>query len=90
VAHNANLGEHVLVTGGASGLGAAVAGAASRSGSKVTVLDRQASPDGFPPPDLKLSSPDAVAEAVVFALSSPRGTEVRELVVTPPGETSWP
>ena len=232
MAHNANLGEHVLVTGGASGLGAAVAAAASRSGSKVTVLDRQASPDGFPtevvdladgrraeeavvraadaagglwavvtcagvdvpgrledtaaddwervvrvnllgtaavvraalpylrraqgrvvtvastlghravsdataycaskfgvvgftraltaelrgevgvtmltpggmstaffderptryrpPPDLELSSPDAVAEAVVFALSSPPGTEVRELVVTPPGETSWP
>jgi NADP-dependent 3-hydroxy acid dehydrogenase YdfG len=43
-----------------------------------------------PPEDMELSSPDAVAEAVVFALSAPRSCEVRELVVTPPAEMSWP
>jgi NAD(P)-dependent dehydrogenase (short-subunit alcohol dehydrogenase family) len=43
-----------------------------------------------PPPDLELCPPEAVAEAVVFALSSPASAEVRELVVTPPMEGSWP
>jgi NAD(P)-dependent dehydrogenase (short-subunit alcohol dehydrogenase family) len=43
-----------------------------------------------PPSDLELSDPGQVAEAVAFALTRPAGCEVRELVVTPPGETSWP
>ncbi|HEX6419183.1 MAG TPA: SDR family oxidoreductase [Acidimicrobiales bacterium] len=43
-----------------------------------------------PPPDLELCEPGAVAEAVAFALTRPPGCEVRELVVTPPGELSWP
>jgi NAD(P)-dependent dehydrogenase (short-subunit alcohol dehydrogenase family) len=43
-----------------------------------------------PPPDLQLCPPEAVADAVVFALAAPAGTEVRELVVTPPEESSWP
>jgi short-subunit dehydrogenase len=43
-----------------------------------------------PPPDLGLCDPAAVAEAVAFALTRPAGCEVRELVVTPPGEQSWP
>jgi NAD(P)-dependent dehydrogenase (short-subunit alcohol dehydrogenase family) len=43
-----------------------------------------------PPPELKLCDPFAVADAVVFALTRPPGCEVRELVVTPPGESSWP
>jgi NADP-dependent 3-hydroxy acid dehydrogenase YdfG len=43
-----------------------------------------------PPADLGLCDPAAVADAVVFALTRPPGCEVRELVVTPPGETSWP
>jgi NAD(P)-dependent dehydrogenase (short-subunit alcohol dehydrogenase family) len=43
-----------------------------------------------PPADLQLAPPEAVADAVVFALSSPAGCEVRELVVTPPEEPSWP
>lgn len=43
-----------------------------------------------PPADLGLCDPSDVAEAVHFALTLPAGCEVRELVVTPPGETSWP
>ena len=37
-----------------------------------------------------LADPTQVAEAVVFALSQPFGCQVRELVVCPPTETSWP
>ena len=43
-----------------------------------------------PPPDAKLNRPSDVAAAVVFALSQPRGCEVRELVITPSIEGSWP
>jgi NAD(P)-dependent dehydrogenase (short-subunit alcohol dehydrogenase family) len=43
-----------------------------------------------PPADLELCDPAAVAEAVAFALTRPPGCEVRELVVTPPNESSWP
>jgi NAD(P)-dependent dehydrogenase (short-subunit alcohol dehydrogenase family) len=43
-----------------------------------------------PPADMVLSSPDEVAATVVFALAAPTGSPVRELVVTPPGEPSWP
>jgi len=43
-----------------------------------------------PPPDAKLNQPQDVARAVVFALSQPEGCEVRELVVTPAVEGSWP
>ena len=43
-----------------------------------------------PPPDAKLNDPADVAAAVVFALGQPRGCEVRELVVTPSTEASWP
>jgi len=43
-----------------------------------------------PPPDLELMDPEAVADAVVFALAARPGCEVRELVVTPPAESSWP
>lgn len=43
-----------------------------------------------PPPDLQLCPPEVVAEAVVFALAMPASGEVRELVVTPPEESSWP
>jgi NAD(P)-dependent dehydrogenase (short-subunit alcohol dehydrogenase family) len=43
-----------------------------------------------PPPDAVLCDPDDVARAVVFALTSPPGCELRELVVTPPDEPSWP
>jgi len=43
-----------------------------------------------PPADVELCDPGQVAEAVAFALTRPAGCEVRELVVTPPNESSWP
>jgi NADP-dependent 3-hydroxy acid dehydrogenase YdfG len=43
-----------------------------------------------PPPDAKLNRPEDVAGAVVFALRQPPGCEVRELVVAPSLESSWP
>jgi NAD(P)-dependent dehydrogenase (short-subunit alcohol dehydrogenase family) len=43
-----------------------------------------------PPPDAKLNRPRDVAAAVLFALRQPPGCEVRELVVTPSTEPSWP
>jgi short-subunit dehydrogenase len=43
-----------------------------------------------PPPDLELCDPVQVAESVHFALSRPPGCEIRELVVTPSNESSWP
>jgi NAD(P)-dependent dehydrogenase (short-subunit alcohol dehydrogenase family) len=43
-----------------------------------------------PGPDAELNRPEDVAQAVVFALSQPAGCEVRELVVSPSREPSWP
>jgi NAD(P)-dependent dehydrogenase (short-subunit alcohol dehydrogenase family) len=43
-----------------------------------------------PPADAQLNRPEDVAAAVVFALAQPDGCEVRELVVTPAREPSWP
>jgi NADP-dependent 3-hydroxy acid dehydrogenase YdfG len=43
-----------------------------------------------PPADLELCDPAQVADAVAFALTRPQGCEVRELVVTPSNESSWP
>ena len=43
-----------------------------------------------PPPDLKLNPPENVAAAVAFALAQPPGCEVRELVIAPSVESSWP
>ena len=43
-----------------------------------------------PPPDAKLSPPEEVAEAVVFALSRPPGVELRHALFCPSTETSWP
>ena len=43
-----------------------------------------------PGPDAKLNNPADVAAAVLFALDQPPGCEVRELVVTPSVEPSWP
>jgi NAD(P)-dependent dehydrogenase (short-subunit alcohol dehydrogenase family) len=43
-----------------------------------------------PPPDADLAPPERVSEAVLFALTRPPGAEVRELVVCPPQESSWP
>jgi NADP-dependent 3-hydroxy acid dehydrogenase YdfG len=43
-----------------------------------------------PAPDARLCRPSDVADAVMFALTRPAGCEVKELVVAPPTETSWP
>ncbi len=43
-----------------------------------------------PGPDAKLNRPDYVAQAAVFALSQPEGCDVKELLITPSTETSWP
>ncbi len=43
-----------------------------------------------PPPDAKLNRPADVARTVLFALEQPPGCEIRELVVTPSIEGSWP
>lgn len=43
-----------------------------------------------PGPDARLAPPEEVAKTVVFALTRPDGVEMRELVVCPTGEPSWP
>jgi NAD(P)-dependent dehydrogenase (short-subunit alcohol dehydrogenase family) len=43
-----------------------------------------------PGPDAVLNRPENVAEAVLFALRQPTGCEVRELMVCPAREPSWP
>lgn len=43
-----------------------------------------------PSPDARLNRPEDVARTVVFALQQPTGCEVREMVVTPSVEGSWP
>lgn len=43
-----------------------------------------------PGPDAHLNDPTDVAQAVLFALDQPVGCEVRELIVCPTGEPSWP
>jgi NAD(P)-dependent dehydrogenase (short-subunit alcohol dehydrogenase family) len=43
-----------------------------------------------PGPDAALNDPADVAAAVCFALDQPPGCEVRELIVTPATEPSWP
>jgi NAD(P)-dependent dehydrogenase (short-subunit alcohol dehydrogenase family) len=51
-------------------------------------------PQFKPAPDAfeknQLNDPRNVAESVVFALSQPKGCEIRELIITPSRETSWP
>jgi NAD(P)-dependent dehydrogenase (short-subunit alcohol dehydrogenase family) len=48
-------------------------------------------PEQFrPAPDQRLNDPADVARTVVFALRQPAGVELRELIVTPAGEPSWP
>jgi NAD(P)-dependent dehydrogenase (short-subunit alcohol dehydrogenase family) len=48
-------------------------------------------PDRYRPgPDARLSPPEDVASAVLFALRMPPGVEVRELVVAVSQEPSWP
>ncbi len=40
--------------------------------------------------DASLNDPRNVAEAIAFALDQPPGCEVRELLICPTNETSWP
>jgi NAD(P)-dependent dehydrogenase (short-subunit alcohol dehydrogenase family) len=48
-------------------------------------------PEQFKPaPDQQLNDPEDVAEAVLFALRQPPGCEVRELLIAPATEPSWP
>jgi NAD(P)-dependent dehydrogenase (short-subunit alcohol dehydrogenase family) len=48
-------------------------------------------PDEFKPaPDQRLNRPEDVARSVIFALSQPAGCELRELLVAPAAEPSWP
>lgn len=48
-------------------------------------------PEDFKPaPDQRLNRPEDVAETVLFALRQPPGCEVREMIVTPAEEPSWP
>jgi NAD(P)-dependent dehydrogenase (short-subunit alcohol dehydrogenase family) len=48
-------------------------------------------PEQFKPaPDQRLNDPADVAAAVLFALRQPAGVELRELVITPSAEPSWP
>ncbi len=48
-------------------------------------------PDDFKPaPDQHLNDPADVARTIVFALRQPAGCELRELVVAPATEPSWP
>jgi NADP-dependent 3-hydroxy acid dehydrogenase YdfG len=48
-------------------------------------------PDEYKPgPDAQLNRPEDVADAVLFALTRPPGCEVRELLVAPARESSWP
>jgi NAD(P)-dependent dehydrogenase (short-subunit alcohol dehydrogenase family) len=43
-----------------------------------------------PAPDAELAPPERVAETVLFALTRPDGVEMREVVVCPSTESSWP
>ena len=48
-------------------------------------------PEQFKPgADQHLNDPADVARSVLFALQQPPGCEIRELMVTPAGEPSWP
>jgi NAD(P)-dependent dehydrogenase (short-subunit alcohol dehydrogenase family) len=48
-------------------------------------------PEQFKPaPDAQLNDPADVAQAVLFALTRPPGTELREVVICPSAEPSWP
>ena len=48
-------------------------------------------PDRFKPaPDQHMNRPEDVAGSVIFALRQPPGCELRELLVAPASEPSWP
>ena len=47
-------------------------------------------PQYKPGPDAKLNRPEDVAQTVLFALRQPPGCEIREMLVAPSVEPSWP
>jgi NAD(P)-dependent dehydrogenase (short-subunit alcohol dehydrogenase family) len=59
-------------------------------GGMDTAFFDERDPQYKPGPDAKLNRPKEVAAAVLFALSQPRGCDVRELIITPATEPSWP
>lgn len=59
-------------------------------GGMQTAFFDERDPQYKPGPDAKLNRPEDVAAAVLFALRQPPGCEVRELVITPSTEPSWP
>jgi NAD(P)-dependent dehydrogenase (short-subunit alcohol dehydrogenase family) len=73
----------VLVTGGASGLGAAVAAAVAAAGGTPLVLDRQQPADGFAFEEVDLADPRAAEAAVRAAVDGAGG--VLDAVVTAAG-----
>jgi NAD(P)-dependent dehydrogenase (short-subunit alcohol dehydrogenase family) len=59
-------------------------------GGMSTAFFDERDPKYRPPADAKLARPEDVAATVLFALRQPPGVEVRELIVTPSTEPSWP
>jgi NAD(P)-dependent dehydrogenase (short-subunit alcohol dehydrogenase family) len=59
-------------------------------GGMQTAFFDERDPQYRPPPEARLNEPQNVAAAVLFALSQPPGCELRELVVCPATESSWP
>jgi NAD(P)-dependent dehydrogenase (short-subunit alcohol dehydrogenase family) len=58
-------------------------------GMKTAFFDGR--PEQYKPgDDAMLNDPEAVADTVVYALAQPAGVEIRELVVCPSVEPSWP
>ncbi|HZP42041.1 MAG TPA: SDR family oxidoreductase [Candidatus Binatia bacterium] len=59
-------------------------------GGMATAFFDDRDPRYRPGPDARLNPPEHVAAAVLFALRQPHGCEVREIVIAPSTETSWP
>ncbi|MFD1720281.1 SDR family oxidoreductase [Amnibacterium endophyticum] len=59
------------------------------AGMKTRFFDGR-TPQYAPGPDANLNDPANVANAVVYALRSPRGSEIREISVMHEEEPSWP
>ena len=59
-------------------------------GGMATSFFDQREPQYKPGPDAQLNTPDRVAGAIVFALAQPPGCDVREMLVCPQKESSWP
>ncbi|MFI2664782.1 SDR family oxidoreductase [Micromonospora carbonacea] len=89
-------GPTVLVTGGSSGLGAAVVAAVAKSGGRPVVLDRQAPADGVPWVECDLADPRAAEDATrhlaersggLDAVVTAAGIDVPGRLADVPGDT---